>query len=175
MTVTGSDFQLFSVQGSYLGPASTDVRTVFNVQSVRDTSRFCTRVVTATQGEGSKQRNIFIAVMDWHRKEESLFEYSKPPICPSHPAAEDLPAYDEYIKTVLTKEEAQIYLQTFELSRRVLEIRPCPDSIGARSVLGTKTLDPWPTATPIHEHTYATRVRVPEVLDSHARQCGSLG
>jgi acyl-CoA thioesterase II len=166
--------QLYSVQGTYLGPSSTTHITTFRVEKIRTTKRFCTRLVKASQQHVEGERTIFIALLDWHAAEPSLLVYSKPPMYPPYPSAEELLPYKEYAKTILSPKEEKSMSRAFALGMRLLDIRPCPESTGGKSALGTKRLDDWDESIPIYKHNYAKRVRVNEDLSTQAQQCASL-
>ncbi len=147
MPILDPPLHLYSAQGAYLGPSSTEVPTTYEVQDHRSTRSFHTRQVIAFQEiansrTGKKEkRKILVVLMDWHVLEPfHLLEYSIPTLYPisSYSTPEKLLPQSEYLKQNLSPKMAKIYSETFHLFGSFFDNRPCPISMGAQNSYGFK-------------------------------------
>lgn len=101
------DYELYSVLGNFLGPASTEVNILFRVEDIRTTKSFATRKVEAWQdlaelpaskakakakgkegGNDNFKRRIMILLLDFHVQEpKSMLEYSAVPLYAETPVS----------------------------------------------------------------------------------------
>lgn len=163
LPVNAANFQLYSLQGSYLGPASTDLETTFVVQAIRTTRKFCTRQVIASQ----RDRNVLIALLEFHDPEEPFMEYS----CPEFYGRWDTwPTAREHARGVLPPERAALFEQTFGVLMDTFDSRWNMNTMAAQTVFG---MAPKGTPTPQDKEILSRRtnsgwVRCPEDVDKTA-------
>lgn len=170
-TIPNANFHMYSAQGSYLGPASTELPTVFKVEDLRTTRSFCTRLVTATQGSFGKPdtgRKVLVVLLDWHIEEEAvMLEYSSKPIFPlaQYGKAESLQNQNDYISETLSSRAVAQFQTTFRLFLEFFDARWCPNSMAAQNAygwhLGRATSQ---DKLPITGRTNAVWVRIEEAL-----------
>ena len=158
-------FQLYSVQGSYLGPASTDLETTFIVQSIRTTQKFCTRQIIGSQ----RDRNVLVALLEYHDPEQPLMEYSCPPMyAPEFYDRWDAwPPARQHARKVLSSDHAELFEQTFGVLMDAFDCRWNTNTMAAQTVLG---MAPKGTPTPqdaeiLSRRTNSGWVRCPEEVN----------
>ncbi|KAH7083345.1 thioesterase-like superfamily-domain-containing protein [Paraphoma chrysanthemicola] len=174
-------YHLYSLQGNFLGPATTDRPFRANVRTVRQTRAFATRQVEVSQKrDDGGDRVCLIAIADFHVKEQaSLLEYSKPPRM----------TYSHYETLLARKEAHQKHMEDGKITQklfdahenafegmRFFEQRQCPEAVFAQNLWGMakylpttqdhlpttlKTSAEWfrclePMATPIDNMTSMT-------------------
>lgn len=136
-------FEVYSIQGTYLGPASTEVPTTYTVDDIRTTRSFCTRFVTASQkitikGE-TLDRKVLVALLDYHKKEtEVMLEYSNTPMFPmtEYGKPENLPSIEEHVDETLSSKAAAHYKKSFHLFLSFMDARWVPGCKAAQNVFG---------------------------------------
>lgn len=181
---SGPDFHLFSVQGSYLGPASTDVPTTFTVQEIRTTRSMVTRLVTASQvippkaGSSSAPaaRKVLICLLDFHRPEPAFLTYSRPPL---HPGSYASPSTSKPIEEVLDSlpwdpKVYPVFKKQFELPLRMFEYRPVISSSGAQTSLGFVKVKTAQDNMEITRRTACNWIRARGELSSYDERCAAL-
>ena len=173
---------LFSVQGSYLAPSSTEVPTYFHSEDLRTTRSMITRLVTASQdidpkGTGATiRRKTFIVILDFHASEEPMLSYSREPMYPgTYSSPSSLLETVERTKKILPPKVHDEMTKQFGLLLRLFEQRPIPSSGGAQNALGF--LDKGTTQDDLNlvKRTNATWIRTREPLDTYGERCAALG
>ncbi|OKL55868.1 hypothetical protein UA08_08864 [Talaromyces atroroseus] len=135
-------FHLYSAMGNYLGPASIAEKMTLTVFPSRSTKTFQTRRVQVTQkfGDGSKTRLCMEVLIDFHRAEPALLEFSAPPTMKYSHWKDCLPM-EELEKQLVAAgkiEEAEVkaFNKVFGLGLRLFHNRYCPESIAGQTLLG---------------------------------------
>jgi acyl-CoA thioesterase len=197
--------ELFSVQGSYLSPASTDVPTTFVVEDLRSTRTMMTRLVTVSQlfpqkvkptkpaasSSSSTQeatappppgvkRKVLIAILDFHAPETPFLTYSRQPLHPgpnSYPSPESLPNSNTTLPRLLSGDPKvlKVMMTQFDLPMRMFEHRPVPSSMGAQNALGFLKTKTSQDELDITKRTYTNWVRVRDNLDGPSETYAALG
>lgn len=186
-SASGQDYHIFSVQGSYLGPASTDVPTTFTVEDVRSTRTMLTRIVTASQVLPSKPshtnpkpdpvtRKVLVCICDFHRPETAFLTYSAPPLHPgTYPPPTSIKTLEENWEILPFRPEVlKVFKTQFSLPFRMFEYRPVMTSAGAQNSLGfidTKTSQDHLELT---KRTSTNWIRAREALGTYADRCAAL-
>ncbi|SPO42222.1 uncharacterized protein PSFLO_07705 [Pseudozyma flocculosa] len=140
------DFNIYSLNGNYLGPALSDRRVRLKVDIVRDTRTFATRFVTAYQTwDNGQERSCFAALIDFQAPVPKPAEPLKASTIVQRP--EDVPSWrdviDERVRTGgLTPQRARGMLEMFELGMRLGESRQVPTSIHYQNMIGNDTSKP---------------------------------
>ena len=176
---TDPPFQLYSVQGTFLGPASTDAPTTFEVSDVRTTRTFCSRLVKAIQTIDGEVRNIMIVIMDWHLQEAmTLFDYSTPPLHPleSYSRPDDLPDIRQLLESKLPAKLVNQYLKAFHLHHAFFDNRMVMSSMGAQNIGGF--IGPGTVTTqddlPMTKRTHSSWSKVKEALKGRVENIAAL-
>ena len=173
---------LFSVQGSYLAPSSTEVPTYFETVDLRTTRSMMTRLVTASQdidpkGTGTTiRRKTCVVILDFHASEEPMLSYSREPMYPgTYDSPSSLMDTDERTKKILPQKAHEEMSTQFGLLLRLFQQRPIPSSGGAQNALGF--LDKGTTQDNLNlvKRTNATWIRTREPLDTYGERCAALG
>ena len=159
---------LYSVQGSYLGPAATDVETTFHVQDVRTTRSFCTRLVIASQ----KGRNVMITLLDWHVPEEGMVFDAAP--MHTYEPPEGLPDLEARGKAMLDGKKFAMFKELFSLGNRLYDSRPAPPSTSAENLLGLAPGKTTQSELPIEQRTAASWVKSRTTLETPAQHAAAL-
>lgn len=178
---TGSPpFHLYSVLGSYLGPASTQTHTTFTVTEIRTTRTFCTRQILASQtlpdpkNKTETTRNILVVLMDWHVQEpSSLLIYASPPIYPlaEYSTPDKLPSTSEMIHQNLSPKMEDAYRKMFPLMIQFFDCHPVTHSLGAQTALGMDyEKESTQDGLPVTERTNSYWWRTNEAMRSDAEQ-----
>jgi hypothetical protein len=192
-----SPHHLFSIQGSYLSPSSTDLPTIFTSTDMRTTRTMITRLVTASQDlpatakSPASRRKTLVVILDFHASEPSFLKYSRGPMYANHesswssktgsgpgqyPPAESLLPSGEAFRKILDPKVLEVVLKQFQLPLRMFEHRPIPSSAGAQNALGfaagMKT-----TQDDLHlvKRTNTNWLRVTEPLDTYSERCAAIG
>lgn len=135
-------YNLYSLVGQFLGPASTESRLFCSVERTRDTRTFATRRVVVRQRlPDGRARTCLEALADFHAEEPALLRYSARPTARySGPggsrAAEDLvgsAAAREGGGGLLDGDPASDARRAFDAC---LELRYCPEGMAAQTVVG---------------------------------------
>lgn len=151
--------------GNFLGPGATEIKIQFEVEDVRTTKSFATRVVTAWQDwgqlpEGSTlrtrpdipRRRIMVVILDFQvREKHIMMEYSPSPlyIDNSNPKATFLekvkPFYShpsqilpnkESIRASHSPDVVQKFEMIFTLFDKFYKVRACEKSMGWQKAYG---------------------------------------
>ncbi|KAK2041190.1 acyl-CoA thioesterase II [Colletotrichum somersetense] len=135
-------YLLYSATGNYLGPALTDRKLKCSVRRVRDTRTFATRLVEISQDQDDgKSRLCMIMLADFQVKEEkSLLVYSAPPSM-SYSSPEQCLTVEERTEDlvrggIVTERMVKLYMASFGLNERFLEIRGAPETVAPNNLLG---------------------------------------
>lgn len=186
---------LFSVQGSYLSPSSTDVPTFFDVQDLRTTRTMLTRLVLASQDvpsrpntastnsastqsvpERSTRRKILVVTLDFHVSEPSFLTYTRGPRYPgTYPPASSLPTTRESLQKLLSPKVFAIMMKQFDLPQRMFEHRPIPSSAGAQNSLGFLQTRTSQDEMDLTDRTFANWIRPREKLETYGERCAAVG
>ncbi|ORY32145.1 thioesterase-like superfamily-domain-containing protein [Naematelia encephala] len=169
-SATVPSFDLYSVQGTYLGPSSTEHPTIFRVTDIRTTRTFCTRLVIASQSQSqttstfNEERKTLIALLDYHATEPvSLLEYSTPPMYPfeEYGIPEELPGFESHIPP----DGVDAFKKMFTITLDFYDLRGCGHSIGVSTAMGFAPDKPSAEDDlPITRRTNCTWVRTRENL-----------
>jgi hypothetical protein len=186
-SVSGQDYHLFSIQGSYLGPASTEVPTTFTVDDVRTTRSMVTRLVTASQVVPSKptaasprpaptKRKVLVCICDFHRPETAFLLYSAPLLHPgSYPlASECTPLEDLYETLPFAPGVLNIFKSQFGLPSRMFQYRPVMTSAGAQNNLGFLQVKTSQDELELTERTSTNWIKANGELATYADRCAAL-
>lgn len=140
-TVNTMTHKLYSFQGHFLGPASTQYKLVCKVYRTRETRSFATRRVEVSQDLNGEKRVCVEVVVDFHVVEAPLFVYSAPPTMRYSPPGESL-SMDELGEQLIRegKVSAQIKAEyskgTFTALSEMFEARHCPEGMGGQNLWG---------------------------------------
>ncbi len=176
-TISDLNFHLYSAQGTYLGPASTEVSTQYKVDVLRDTRSFCTRLVTATQNIDGKERNVLVVLMDWHVLEKaSMLEYSTPPWFDrsEYSEPEKLSRQNDFADATLPPREAESFRTTFPLFADFYNVRPCMSSKAAQNIFGWLKTETTQDHLPLTRRTNSSWFKTNDKLEPH-EQAAALG
>jgi acyl-CoA thioesterase II len=140
-----SKYHLYSAQGNYLGPASTECPLYANVRKIRDTKSFATRQIDILQEQpdGSK-RSCLIMIADFHVREEmSVLSYSAPPET-KYSSVENCDSTDVVFqkaveKGLISPKTVAIQKKVFALMARYFEQRPLPEGFAEQLLNGLDT------------------------------------
>lgn len=159
------DYELYSVLGNFLGPASTEVINTFHVEDIRTTKSFATRKVEAWQdlselpanrGKPAKanlKRRVMILLLDFHvREAKSMFEYSAIPLyadpqpspaCsfmkavePHYSTPTESPSLHQYLADNHTPKTIKTYNTIFPLFQKYFDVHSVVKSMGVQKALG---------------------------------------
>lgn len=177
-----SPHHLFSVQGSYLAPSSTDVPTYFESEELRTTRSMITRLVTASQDVKAKgtgatsRRKTFVVILDFHASEEAFLSYSRKPMYPgTYSSPSSLASTDELTKKIAPTEVHAEMMKQFGLLLRLFEQRAEPSSAGAQNALGFLNKGTSQDHLDLIKRTNAIWIRTREPLDTYSERCAALG
>ncbi|KAL0931496.1 acylthioesterase ii [Colletotrichum truncatum] len=137
-----SKYLLYSVTGTYLGPALTDRKLKFSVRKIRDTRTFATRLVEISQDQDDGQsRPCMIMLADFQVKEPaSMLVYSPPPSMTYSPPEKCLDIHQgtaELVRRgVATEEMGKAYLATFGFNSIFFETRATPEGVATNNLHG---------------------------------------
>jgi len=173
---------LYSIMGSYLGPASIDRPLQCKVESIRKTRTFDTRLVRVSQKQDDgRSRDCMIALADFQTVEKvSMLIYSEPPtqvykkwqhvppLSQQRQALVDAGKVDEGL--------AEIHARSFGLMSKFFDHRPCPEGVATQVLAGlAKTLETTQDDLPLTSKTSADWFRVREMLSGNPQQMAALG
>ena len=169
-------FHLYSIQGTFLGPANIDVPTTFNVTNLRSTRTFQSRCIKATQIVNGTIRNVLIVLMDWHIQEPmSLLHYSTPPLreMSTYSDPEHLLNALDQAKNALSPRMATAFYKMFNISIDYWESKYCPNSMVSKTFWGyanqNKTdQDEIPITKRIHSCWFRAREKLQGVIENTA-------
>lgn len=135
-------YHLYSMVGSYLGPASTNISLRASVRVIRQTRTFATRQVEVSQvREGNEKRLCLIAIVDFQVKEKArLLEYSRTPT-DTHPNWRDCPTQDEAFQKLVsdgkvTQSILDAHSKSFNIFPTMFDQRIIPSGIFAQNLYG---------------------------------------
>ncbi|EEU33846.1 uncharacterized protein NECHADRAFT_55945 [Fusarium vanettenii 77-13-4] len=175
-------YRLYTAMGSYLGPALTDRKLFMHVQSIRDTRTFATRQVLVSQERDGHQerRPCLTALIDFQLAEkESLLTYSAPPAM-AYAAPEsllDVEQVDEHLVTSgkASSELASLLATEASLMRRVFHIRPSPEGVMHRNLLGRLKTPTTQEHLTLPERTTGDYFKTKHRLTSLGEQVAGVG
>jgi acyl-CoA thioesterase len=178
-----SPHHLFSVQGSYLSPSSTDVPTTFTVQDLRTTRSMLTRLVTASQdlpsssGSQSQTRKTLVVILDFHVPEPPFLEYHKGLMYPgTYLSPGEVESSTALMSKMASPELLAVFKKQFDLPLRMFEHRPVPSSTGAQNglgfLVGMKTSQ---DGKELVDRTNTNWVKAKGSLDTYAERCAAIG
>ncbi|KAH9862634.1 hypothetical protein IAQ61_010052 [Plenodomus lingam] len=136
------DYHLYSMQGNFLGPASTNHQLRASVRTLRQTRTFATRQVEVSQvRDDGETRLCLIALADFQTPEQDvLLEYSRAPSrtysawsqCPTQ-----LDAQQKLLaEGKVTQAQVDAHAKGFQLAQDLFEQRVCPEGIFAQTLHG---------------------------------------
>jgi hypothetical protein len=175
---------LFSVQGSYLAPSSTDVPTYFECEDMRTTRSMITRLVTASQdvdpkpgaGTGTIRRKTLVTILDFHVSEPPMLSYNRGPMYPgTYSSPSSLLGTEERTRQLLPPDLHAVMMKQFGLLLRLYEQKPVPSSGGAQNALGFSGKGTSQDELDLVKRTNATWIRTREPLDTYSERCAALG
>ncbi|KAF2659910.1 hypothetical protein K491DRAFT_712207 [Lophiostoma macrostomum CBS 122681] len=175
------DYYLYTIMGTYLGPALTDRPLLSSISTIRQTRTFATRSITVSQqqDDGSK-RACLHAIADFQIPEpRSLLQYSAPPTKPytHHSQASDGATLKQRMVAAgtISQAVADAHTKGFGLLSRVFDIRPAPEGIMTQNLTGMmKHLPTSQDALPMHEKSHADWFRARRPLPSYVDQVAAL-
>jgi acyl-CoA thioesterase II len=178
---TTPKYHLYSALGQYIGPTSTKAKMTCVVRRVRDTKTFATREVQVSQMHTSgSNRLVMIVLVDFQATEpHSVFKYSAPPTL-SYASVTETPTRDETKQQLLasgrvTQKEADLSDFLFAAMARYVDVRPCPEGVGAQNLSGAaKAVKTTQDHLPIYEKTSASWLRHRVPLKSQAENYCAL-
>lgn len=151
--------------GNFLGPGATEINIQFEVEDVRTTKTFATRIVTAWQDwsqlpEGSSlrtrpdlgKRRIMVVILDFQVREKySMMEYSPSPLYidkenpkatflekvkPFYGHPSDIRPNREIIRATHSPDVVQKFESIFTLFDKFYKVRACVNSMGWQKAYG---------------------------------------
>lgn len=141
------EFSLYSCLGTYLGPTSILRSVKYKVEDLRSTKSFRTRKVEAwqAQADGKPDRRTMLVILDFHVKEQGMFDYSAPPARSDYPRpSELLPVHEALQQRVkdgdLKQDIVDRYVETFPLHNRYFHSRACPQGVNWQNLSGMEPL-----------------------------------
>ncbi|KAH9864172.1 hypothetical protein J1614_010106 [Plenodomus biglobosus] len=175
------DYHLYSMQGSFLGPASTDRQLRATVRTVRQTRTFATRQVEVGQlRDDGELRVCLIAIADFQTQEKGVvLTYSRTPSkeysgwreCPTQ-----LEARQKLLREGKIKQgESDAHAKGFSVAASLFEQRVCPEGIFGQTLDGmAKSLPHSQDSLALTERTTADWFRSLENLDSKMDNVANL-
>lgn len=135
-----SDYFLYAAHGLFLGPCLTSEKLSFAIFRVRETKSFRTIRVEARQFQKGKPRVTFYITLDFQVKEQTALKFNLSPRI-QHPGPESCLPLEDFmqeaaLKGIFPKKLVQVWLTSFEMSRRFFEMRQCPESVSAQNLSG---------------------------------------
>lgn len=174
------EYNLYSVLGHFLGPASTDRKLRCCVDRVRDTRTFATRSVKVSQVLASgEERVCMLLVADFHVLEPAMMAYSAAPLArysdvDQCPTAEEL-AEDLIAKGHISKIAADAQNAGGAVMASYFENRLCPEGIWGQSLAGlAKHIPTTQDHLPITSKTSGDWFRVAQPLSSKDEHLAAL-
>lgn len=173
---------LYSVMGSYLGPALIDRPLRCSVETIRSTRTFETRLVrlSQVQNDGSS-RLCMIALADFQAAEKAiLMQYSASPVI-SYSDVDRLQPSELQRKALVGTGKvplklAKTYEKNFGLMARFFEQRACPEGILAQNLFGVaKDVVTTQDNIPMTSKTSAEWTRARGDLAGSVQQMAALG
>lgn len=177
-------FHLYSVLGSFHGPAKVDRNLKCRVTKTRQTRTFASRRVVAyqTQDDGS-DRTCAEMFMDFHVAESGLYEYSTPP-SPEYRSGPLDPlktatGADVVRKLVedkhVHKKVAGFHVKSFTMTEALWDIRLCLGGVAGQNAWGlARNLVTTQDHLPIYEKSTGEWFRAREQLDTEAEHMSAL-
>ena len=182
LQTVSSKFFLYTAMGNFLGPAFADRTLHCSVRSLRTTKTFATRLVEVSQilDDGQSRLCLFMTA-DFHVQEPHiLLTYSRPPVTEVS-ELKDSPTTEENLNALLehgaiNKHDVEIHRQLFKLEERLLERRPCTESIMTQTFAGAarKGTITAQDHLPIHDKTSSDYFRVKHRLETPAEHVAAL-
>lgn len=178
--------------GNFLGPGATEIKIEFQVEDVRTTRAFATRIVTAWQDWGQLpddsvlktrpdlgRRRIMVVILDFQvREKNSMMEYSPSPlyIDNKNPKASFLervkPFYShpseilpnkESIRATHSKDVVDKFEAIFTLFDKFFRVRACQNSMGWQKAYGIdKKAKTTQDDVPLQQRNNCTWYTLPE-------------
>ncbi|KAI8935182.1 hypothetical protein NX059_007775 [Plenodomus lindquistii] len=166
-----SNYHLYSMQGHFLGPASTDHQLRARTRILRQTRVFATRQVEVSQtlSDGST-RICLVALADFQTPEPAtLLTYSpspKQPYTPWHACPTQHSVQETLVKSgKVSEKDMQVFQKTFSLTKHLFDQRPCPEGIFAQNLQGmAKNLPHSQDHVPLPDRTTAEWFRSRETF-----------
>ena len=136
-------FNLYSVPGHYLRPASTEQKLTCRVQILRDTRSFATRRVEVWQlQKGGKEQLCLLLVADFILTGPALLTYSAPPSRAYSDFVDSLTveAIEENLRAKGQYSEKQLAIRkvVLGLGSRYFESRYCPEGVSGQNLSGLR-------------------------------------
>lgn len=176
-----SNHQLYTMMGSYLGPALTDRPLRASVRTVRQTRTFATRQVEVSQKQADGTfRTCFIALADLQVPEkETMLQFS---ISPSRNYASYAGLADRETQAQKLVEQGKVSQQAANTQAlglgvlaRLFDIRPCPEGIFAQNLTGmAKSLPTTQDGLPLTEKSTADWLRSKTALPDQSENVSLL-
>jgi acyl-CoA thioesterase len=167
-------YHLYTIMGTYLGPAQTDRPLLSSISTIRQTRTFATRSVTVSQQQDDGSRRACLhAIADFQVPEpRSLMQYSAPPTKPyTHfSRAEDGVTLKQHMVNAgtITQDVADAHTKSFGLLSRIYEMRPCPEGLMTQNLTGVmKHLPTTQDSLPVYEKAHADWFRARHALPSY--------
>lgn len=155
-------YQIYSLMGNFLGPASTDRPLLATTRTIRQTRTFATRHVEVSQKlDNGDVRTCLFATADFQAKEQgSMFEYSRPPSKPysSHAGLPDTlqTAANLLAAGKVSNAQHDAFASSFAVNAMLFDIRPCPEGVLGQNLNGfAKHLPHSQDALPLASRTSA--------------------
>ncbi|KAF2116116.1 acyl-CoA thioesterase II [Lophiotrema nucula] len=171
---------LYTIMGSYLGPALTDRPLRASVKVIRQTRTFATRQVEVSQKQDDGTfRACLLAIADFHVKEPALLEYSAPPSRKYSGPNGLLDVSGRRAEMVeegkISQKVAGLHMQTFGVLDRFFETRYCPEGIFYHKLTGIAKKLPTPQDDlPLTQRSTGDYIRPLHPLGTYPNQLCNL-
>lgn len=177
---SGKTYSLYSAQGSYLGPASTEKHFTITTRALRTTKSFATRSVEVSQEQKDGSLRVCLVILaDFQLPDQSaVLAFSKPPSMRYSGVDECLHADVHRQKMVdsgaVQTGLAKAHATTFGLVARFFEQRPCPEGVSAQTLSGmAKKIGTTQKGWELHEKGSADWMRNREKLGGNEGDQGA--
>ncbi|OOF90099.1 hypothetical protein ASPCADRAFT_135443 [Aspergillus carbonarius ITEM 5010] len=176
-------FHLYSAMGHYLRAVSTDTHLICTPTELRRTRNFVTyRVLIEQKIKSSDQPRLCMELLvDFHKDEPSLLNYSTPPTQTYSHWQKCLPwesvIEDQWLKKgKISESEFQTFNTLFGLTRDLYETRPCPEGITGQNLMGMiKTVQTTQDQLSPTAKTSADWIRAKHPLQTEGEHIASTG
>ncbi|OAG42679.1 hypothetical protein AYO21_02962 [Fonsecaea monophora] len=172
-------YHLHSASGCFLRAASTQEKLRCKVNELRRSNSFITHRVTVDQLKNGNYHACMEILMDFHKMEPSLLDYSAPP-SRTYRNWRDCPTWDEIRAEWVedgrtTSTQSHMFDTLFGLSKGLYECRPCPEGIASQNLNGMAK-DTHTSQDGLHptDKSSADWIRVHSQLQSEAEHMASL-
>lgn len=177
-------FHLYSAMGHYLRAVSTETDLICTPSELRRTKNFVTYRVLVNQKVETPEPQLRLCMellVDFHRDEPSLLQYSTQPTQQYSHWTNCRPwesvIEKDWLRTgKITTQEFHAFHTLFGLPRNLYEARPCPEGITAQNLMGLiKAAATSQDNLPPTAKTSAEWFRVKHPLTSEGEQMAALG